>query len=164
MHGQDEDGTFQPGTFVDFSDAFKVAAREKRFIVRDFVKADKAVDPKAELADAEVQLAQKQAGLERWCRAHYGEVFSAWIHLKTIRALVESVLRYGLSPVGSTLESRQEQEPNFTLAALKVTKGKSSHVGAALDKLMHVDVTASAANDDDEAEYSPYVRLDFALV
>lgn len=32
----------------------------------------------------------------RWCRAHYGEVYAGWIHLKVIKAFVESVLRYGL--------------------------------------------------------------------
>ncbi len=34
--------------------------------------------------------------LIRWCKVNFGEVFQSWIHLKAIRAFVESVLRYGL--------------------------------------------------------------------
>lgn len=36
------------------------------------------------------------AGMIRWCRAHFGEAFSAWMHVKTVKCFVESVMRYGL--------------------------------------------------------------------
>ena len=39
--------------------------------------------------------------LSSWCKAHYNEVFSGWLHLKLVRVFVESVLRYGL-PVDFT--------------------------------------------------------------
>ena len=32
----------------------------------------------------------------RWCRAHFGEAFSAWMHVKLVKSYVESVMRYGL--------------------------------------------------------------------
>jgi hypothetical protein len=31
-------------------------------------------------------------------KANFGEVFSAWMHLKMLRLHVESILRYGLPP------------------------------------------------------------------
>ena len=34
----------------------------------------------------------------RWCISYFSEAYRAWIHLKTIRVFVESVLRYGLPP------------------------------------------------------------------
>lgn len=36
--------------------------------------------------------------LFRLARTNFGEVFSAWVHLKALRVFVESVLRYGLPP------------------------------------------------------------------
>jgi len=159
----DEDDVFQQGNFVDFLDGFKAAAREKRFIVRDFKKTANfgSAESRDEVQEVEVLFAEKQAGLERWCRTHYGEAFSAWIHLKVIRAFVESVLRYGLSSVGSSSEGRIEQRPNFMLAALKVNKNKGAMLKAALDNLLHhVDTTP---DDGEEAEYHPYCKLEFAI-
>jgi V-type H+-transporting ATPase subunit C len=151
---------------VDFADTFKAAAREKRFVVREYTRAGAgdaaAGDAETALADVEIQVAEKQAGLERWCRTHYGEAFSAWVHLKVIRAFVESVLRYGLSPVGGAVGGRPElQESNFMLAALKVSRGKSLQLKAALDKLLHVN--APADDDDEEGEYHPYCKLEFTI-
>jgi len=157
--------TFTQGCYVDFFESFKTAAREKRFMVREYKKTDKVVDTKAELADLEVQVSQKQAGLERWCQTHFGEAFSAWIHLKVVRAFVESVLRYGLSPVGETSSDRQEQHANFVLAVLKVNKNKGSQLKVALDKLvLQPGETASPVVDDgEEGEYHPYCKLEFTV-
>jgi V-type H+-transporting ATPase subunit C len=158
----DEDERFQQGNFVDFTEIFKTAARERRFIVREYTrKAEAAADPKAELADLEIQVAEKQAGLERWCRTHYGEAFGAWVHLKVVRAFVESVLRYGLSPMAGA--GAGQQQSNFMLAALKVNKGRSIALKVALDKMMHVDTAALAGDEDDEDQYSPYCKLEFML-
>jgi V-type H+-transporting ATPase subunit C len=94
----DCDQNFQQGNYVEFYEHVKAAAREKRFLVRDVVVADCCSgSSKNEIADLEILVAEKQAGLERWCRTHYGEAFNAWIHIKVVRAFVESVLRYGVS-------------------------------------------------------------------
>jgi V-type H+-transporting ATPase subunit C len=154
----DEDNNFQQGNFVEFFEPFKVAAREKRFVVREVKLGADSESVKNEVAELEIQVAERQAGLERWCRAHYGEVFSAWIHLKVIRAFVESVLRYGLTPSSSSTASN---ESNFALAVLTVGKSKSSQLKAAIDKLMNVETVVS---DDDELEYSPYCRLEFTII
>lgn len=39
-----------------------------------------------------------QTALVRLCKANFGEVFAAWMHVKALRVFVESVLRYGLPP------------------------------------------------------------------
>ena len=59
----DQDKNFIQGKYEDFFDALKAAAREKRFVVREYKKADKVVDTKVELADLEVLVAEKQASL-----------------------------------------------------------------------------------------------------
>ena len=158
----DNDKTYQQGKFVDFLDAFKAAARERRFVVREYDKTEKAVDAKNEIESLEIQVAEKKAGLERWCKTHFGEAFCAWIHLKIIRAFVESVLRYGLSPMSTnTSGTRAEQRPNFMLAVLKVNKGKGAAVKQALDKLLHVDNSAVQLDEGEEGDYTPYCKLDF---
>lgn len=157
----DEDDVFQQGNYVDFYDAFKASAREKRFIVRDYKKESTAssADSRNELHEVEVLFAEKQAGLERWCRTHYGEALSAWVHLKVIRAFVESVLRYGLSSAGT--QGRLEQRPNFMLAVLKLGKNKANPLKGALDKLVHHVETAT--EEGEEAEYHPYCKLEFVV-
>jgi V-type H+-transporting ATPase subunit C len=155
----DEGEAFKQGNFVDFLETFKIAAREKRFIVRDFKKVEKVVDSKAELAESELQVAEKQAGMERWCKTHFGEAFCAWIHLKVIRAFVESVLRYGLAPVEG---QGHEQQSNFILSALKLNKNKGIALKNALDKLLDVD-SAAAIDDGEEGEYHPYCKLEFVV-
>lgn len=39
-----------------------------------------------------------QNQLLRLCKTNFGEVFSAWIHIKAQRVFIDAVLRYGLPP------------------------------------------------------------------
>lgn len=93
---------FQPGVFVDYVEAFKGAVREKRFVARNFTFDPAAVD-NAKKAQERAVIDQQQtlAQLIKWCKAHYGEAMTAWMHIKVIRTFVEAVLRYGL-PVDYT--------------------------------------------------------------
>jgi len=45
------------------------------------------------MRDLETERQKLYANLVRWLKIHFGEVFSAWIHIKAIRVFVESVLR-----------------------------------------------------------------------
>lgn len=150
--GYMEDGVFQQGNFVDFVEPFKSAARERRFIVRDFTfdpETTTDVKGQAELLEAQVQT--NTAGLIRWCRTHFGEAVNAWIHIKVIRAFVESVLRYGLPP-------------NFVTVALKVNRGKEKQLGQAMERMLGVDTASMIADEGEEGEdYHPYVRFDFSV-
>lgn len=49
-----------------------------------------------ERLQAEVDARRKKLG--QWCITSYGEAFSSWIHIISIRLFVESILRYGLPP------------------------------------------------------------------
>ena len=121
----DKEGNFEPGTTVDYIEDFKVRAKEKRFVVRefDFHPMSHATTEEA-IAELEVEVDRLWSALLRWCKAHFGETFIAWMHIKVhlvcvkgcyawgitlylslaqiIRVFVESVLRYGL-PVNFVL-------------------------------------------------------------
>jgi len=149
--GHIEGDEFKQGNFVDFFDNFKASAREKRFIVREFEydPSAKTVSTQEQADDLDAQVQQQKGSMVRWCKTHFGEAFSAWVHVKVIRAFVESVLRYGLPP-------------NFVLAVLKLTPNKEKQVMQALDRVMQVDATAFMSDGADEEgaeEYHPYVRL-----
>ena len=88
------------------------------------------------------------ASIVRWCKADFAESFVAWMHLKVIRAFVESVLRYGL-PV------------DFVTALLLPLKFREPQLQAALDKMFsHLtrdDARGLVEDDEKVGEYYPYV-------
>jgi len=95
--GYFEGSDFVAGKYVDYLDAVKSAFREKRFTVREYVfDPSKAGGVDSQIDQAKWDLQQTLTTIVRWCRAHYGEMYAGWIHLKVIKAFVESVLRYGL--------------------------------------------------------------------
>ncbi|RYH29996.1 hypothetical protein EON65_06660 [archaeon] len=85
------------GSFEEFLEPVKIAFREKRFIIRELqFDPTKAGGIDGAIEQANNELKQVRATTLRWCRAHFGEVYSAWVHLKIVHAFVESVLLYGL--------------------------------------------------------------------
>jgi V-type H+-transporting ATPase subunit C len=110
------------------------------------------VDGQIDQAKWEVQ--QTLTTIVRWCRAHFGEVFSGWVHLKVVKGFVESVLRYGL-PVdflAMFVEPNMKREKQ-QLDALKAGVGK-----------MRSDLSSKDWEEDgdekdggDEAENLPFV-------
>ena len=95
----------------------------------------------------------------RWCQSHFGEVYSAWIHLKVIQAFVESVLRYGL-PVDFTSffmrpDSKIEKEVKDKLTAtiLNVRPELRPKKGLIEDE-----------DEEDSDVNLPYVCLKFSAV
>lgn len=75
------------------------AASQKKFTVREFTfneatQIETAKQDEATLSELQIQW----ANLIRLLRTNFGEIFSAWIHLKVLRLFVESVLHYGLPP------------------------------------------------------------------
>lgn len=91
------DDVFTPGVFVDYLDQVKAAFREKRFLVRELsYDSSRYGGIDAAIETGKDDLKQSKQTAVRWCKAHFGEVYSAWLHLKVIQAFVESVLRYGL--------------------------------------------------------------------
>mmetsp|Transcript_782 Transcript_782/g.1665 ORF Transcript_782/g.1665 Transcript_782/m.1665 type:complete len:381 (-) Transcript_782:379-1521(-) len=85
--------------FKRVCDAFKHAAQEQGFQVREYVPpAEGEVALDAQQSELERAFETKKAELLAWSYTAYGEAFSSWVHLVTVRVFVESILRYGLPP------------------------------------------------------------------
>ncbi|KAF3901386.1 hypothetical protein AA313_de0201791 [Arthrobotrys entomopaga] len=72
-------------------------AREQRYIPRDVAYNESASDQEqAETKSAEEQAEKLWGETLRLARTGYSDLVAAWVHVKTLRVFVESVLRYGL--------------------------------------------------------------------
>jgi V-type H+-transporting ATPase subunit C len=148
--GYYEGDTFQAGTQIDFETEFAKVCREKRFVLRDF-KYDPEQSSKSSmrLEQLQVEVEGMKSGLMRWCKTHYGEAFVAWMHIKVIRAFIESVLRYGL-PV------------DFTAVLYKVADGKAALLTEALDKALGPESTEDDKDvDEGGEEFHDFVLIKF---
>lgn len=97
-----DQGTFAPGIFVDYLEPLVHAAREKRIVMRPWKYDNSKVGGvQAGIVNAQSQVTSTVNRILQWCRSHFGEIFSAWMHLKAIRAFAESVLRYGVPSNGT---------------------------------------------------------------
>jgi len=139
----DEDNTFHEGTHTDYVEHFVKEAREKRFVARRFT-----FDPNAQAAnkrnahELKTRLDRAKTDFERWCSIHFGEAFTAWIHIKAIRAFVESVLRYGL-PV------------NYTALLIQPKKGRDEKIMSGMTKLYGY-LDEEGQKDDEDGEFHPF--------
>ncbi|KAM3568373.1 hypothetical protein VYU27_009503, partial [Nannochloropsis oceanica] len=158
LKGQYESGFFtgeeyQNGVFIDYVEEFKNKARERRFIARNFTFDPAAADNARNALDrAQIDSQQMLAQLIKWCKAHYGEAMTAWMHVKIIRAFVEAVLRFGL-PV------------DFLTAITRPKAKKENALHQALDTLyadLALNMPKAAGGgpldpDDKEGEDAPCV-------
>ena len=129
-----EDGDYALYTVTLFRrvvDAFKSAAREKMFQVRDFTYDAEVVQAKAsERAELKTEVEERRAAMYEWCQTSYGEVFSAWVHICAIRLFVESILRYGLPPSFQATVIKPHRKCEKKLRAVLTNtfgRGASSH-------------------------------------
>eukprot|EP00042_Codosiga_hollandica_P024669 m.105193 g.105193 ORF g.105193 m.105193 type:complete len:403 (+) comp51634_c0_seq1:43-1251(+) len=142
-------------------DDFKLKAREKRFIVRDFTydanQAQTAVQEKKELQD---DYKKKHEGLSIWCVNQFSEVFSCFVHVKALRLFVESVLRYGL-PVDimcAVLEVKQKSQKRLrTMLEGKYSSLKTLGSGSEKDTAGIKEIAGVVASS--QKDYYPYVNF-----
>ncbi|XP_017891781.1 V-type proton ATPase subunit C isoform X2 [Ceratina calcarata] len=153
-----EYGLFTVTLFKKVIEEFKLHAREKKFIVRDFTYNEEELAAGKNEITKLVTDKKKQFGpLVRWLKVNFSECFCAWIHVKALRVFVESVLRYGL-PV------------NFQAILLHPHKKCARRLRDVLNQLYaHLDSSATAsssANQDavdipglgfGQNDYFPYV-------
>ncbi|XP_053984699.1 V-type proton ATPase subunit C isoform X1 [Hylaeus anthracinus] len=155
-----EYGLFTVTLFKKVTEEFKLHAREKKFIVRDFTYNEEELAAGKNEITKLVTDKKKQFGpLVRWLKVNFSECFCAWIHVKALRVFVESVLRYGL-PV------------NFQAILLHPHKKCARRLRDVLNQLYaHLDSSATAgaaaqANQDSvdipglgfgQNDYFPYV-------
>lgn len=158
---QDQEyGLFTVTLFKKVIEEFKLHAREKKFIVRDFTYNEEELAAGKNEMTKLVTDKKKQFGpLVRWLKVNFSECFCAWIHVKALRVFVESVLRYGL-PV------------NFQAILLRPHKKSTKRLRDVLNQLYaHLDSSATAggsqsSNQDSvdipglgfgQSDYFPYV-------
>ncbi|RVD83077.1 uncharacterized protein DFL_007479 [Arthrobotrys flagrans] len=147
-------------------------AREHRYIPRDVTYNENANDEEqAETKSVEQQAEKLWGETLRLARTGYSELAAAWVHVKTLRVFVESVLRYGL--------------PLDFVAACWVGKGKAigkvkdsletqyAHLGGNAygrdkkGKIVRKDdanVAELAAGTMGGSEYTPFVEYLFEVV
>lgn len=155
---QDSDyGLFTVTLFKKVVDEFKLHARERKFVVRDFTYNEEELAAGKNEITKLVTDKKKQFGpLVRWLKVNFSECFCAWVHVKALRVFVESVLRYGL-PV------------NFQAMLLHPNKKNTKRLRDVLNQLYgHLDSSAvqgSGVHDSvdipglgfGQSEYFPYV-------
>jgi V-type H+-transporting ATPase subunit C len=142
---------------VDYVEPLKSAFREKRFVIREFVyDPSKAGGLDGQIDKASTECQQVHQTIGRWCQAHFGEVYSGWIHLKVIRGFIESVLRYGLPldflPVFIEPNMKKEKQLKTALAEI------ISRLRPELTKKAELD----AEEDEEDAENLPFVCQKFS--
>lgn len=93
---QDSDyALFNVTLFKKVVEEFKLHAREKKFVVREFTYNEEEMAAGKNEITKLVTDKKKQFGpLVRWLKVNFSETFCAWIHVKALRVFVESVLRY----------------------------------------------------------------------
>lgn len=153
IHEDNDHGLFNVTLFQKVVDEFKVKAREKKFVVRDFEYNEEDIAKgKNELAKLENDKKKQHQFLFRWVKVNFSEAFIAWIHVKALRLFVESVLRYGL-PV------------NFLSVLIYPNKKQTRKLRETLNQLYsHLDTSIGQGPMDEipgfsigTQEYYPYV-------
>uniref|UniRef100_A0A1B0CL23 V-type proton ATPase subunit C n=1 Tax=Lutzomyia longipalpis TaxID=7200 RepID=A0A1B0CL23_LUTLO len=156
---QDQDFALYTVTlFKKVVDEFKLHAREKKFVVREFTYNEEELAAGKNEITKLVTDKKKQFGpLVRWLKVNFSECFCAWIHVKALRVFVESVLRYGL-PV------------NFQAILIHPHKKSTKRLRDVLNQLYgHLDGSAASSGGSNadtvdipglgfgQSEYYPYV-------
>jgi len=145
------------------ADSYKNLCRDRRFTVRPFKydpTEDQTQKDKKKLLDK--QKTKLWTHIIRWAKTTYSDVFAAWIHIKTMRLFVESVLRYGL-PVNfsaSIIKPKKggDKKLRQQLAELyQKLSGETSHPGEQQQDANEADISGFGA------EFFPYVYLPVTL-
>ena len=155
----DSSRTFIPGVFTDYIEPVKAAFREKRFVVRDWsYNAEKSGEIDGLISKAEVALKSSHNVTCEWCMAHFGEVFSGWVHLKVIGAFAESILRYGLplSIVSMFILPDPKKEKALKNNLIKVIQ--KSHPE------LHVVALQEGEEEEEDDNNLPFVCQSFPLI
>lgn len=164
--GVDKDGNtlWRVVLFKSCVDAFKTAARTKRFIVRDFFYSEEKFHLMQEhRSKMEAEKTRQETFLSRVCHAGFSDVFIAWSHLKAMRVFVEAVLRFGVPA-------------NFGAFLLRITEGKEKKLRKELNSVFTTEgmfgksyIEGPVGNPDqslanellDGEEFYPYISLNF---
>ncbi|CAG8483112.1 6171_t:CDS:10 [Diversispora eburnea] len=151
----EEYGLFTVTLFKRVSEDFRHKCREEKFVVREFqYNENEMANQRKEFEEVGATEKELYNSLLRLSSANFGEVFSAWIHLKALRVYVESVLRYGLPPdfMSAMIKPKYKMEKKIR-EVLIVQYGK---LGGTLGKDASKDIIEEYHNLVD-TDYYPYV-------
>lgn len=147
---------------MDYIEPLKAAFREKRFTIRDIeYDVNKAGGVDAAITQGEAEMTQVRNAALRWCRAHFGEVYSGYMHLKVIQAFVESVLRYGLPVdfITFLVEPNMKIEKEVQKRLNKVVLQLRPELAM---KALHIE--EDEEEDADSHDTLPYVSLKLPVI
>lgn len=140
--------------FRKVMEEFKLKAREKKFVVRDFKYSEEELAAgKSHHAKLKMDKSRQLSVLFRWLKINFSECFVAWIHVKALRVFVESVLRYGL-PVN--FQAMLLQPMKSTKKLREVLNRVYSHLDSSLASGAIEDIPGGLTSFGVE-EYYPYV-------
>jgi V-type H+-transporting ATPase subunit C len=150
-----------------FTDSFKSACREKRFVIRDFQydplasknSQDSYVKLEKDVAAALDQLKDKSS-------SNYGEAVSVWLHLTAVKIYVDSVLKYGL-PV-NFCAILLKLEKNGARKVLESLQTAWMEIGEASNNIQMINLAATkgdsmiipGVSDGNETGNFPFVFID----
>ncbi|EDO15892.1 hypothetical protein Kpol_1019p12 [Vanderwaltozyma polyspora DSM 70294] len=147
---------------------FNSAARERKYIPREFNYSEELIDNLKKEHDSAASLEHSlKIQLVRLAKTAYADLFINWFHIKALRVFVESVLRYGLpshfnikiiaTPPKMLSKSKHELIENFQYLAgnafAKDKKGKINRQDNSLNQY-------STLVDND---YEPFVIYTVSL-
>merc|ERR1712129_80407 len=134
---------------------FKFVAMKNGFAVRDFdISELENCDDDKSLKELEKKESSQKKKLKLFCKNTFSETFANWMHLKVIRAFVESVLRFGL-PV------------DFTISVVKPVKGKEQQLLKTLEQryaFLLDKILQDKGKGNDDIDYSGQLQSFFPFV
>lgn len=139
--------------FKSCVEAFKKACRDMRLVTRDFEYSEEGYTRiKAQRAQVTQQLKSAHDMLKGLYQAAWSDAVVGWIHIKAMRAFVESILRFGVPARFASFfvapRSGQLAQCRSALNSVLAPKGGQTSMD-------------SATEQDDGEEYFPYVSFSF---
>ncbi|OMJ22287.1 V-type proton ATPase subunit C [Smittium culicis] len=105
---------------------FTTAAKEKKFVVREFEFSEDQKQSELDLERKKTLVQDELIQFLEWSQSTFSDIFSDWFHVKVLRLYVESLLRYGLPP---DFVSVIVEAPNKSQRQLKTKLNKAySHL------------------------------------
>ena len=149
------------GKYVDYLESLTAAAREKRYTIRSLsYDASKAGGVDSGITIAENQVNSMKNSIIRWCRSHFGEVYSGYMHLKVIKTYAESILRYGVPS-----DAKPKYLTTFVHIDEKLEKQANDAILAFVNKnFPELTTNHETEEDEEDTDYLPYVCHKFTVV
>lgn len=144
--------------FKKFENEFLNAARENKWIPREFQYSDEIIENlKNEFSIASKEESSLKNDLIRLSKEAFSEISICWSHIKLLRSFVESVLRYGLPPKFICYLLKPDSNKNLKISKLNCIERFGYLGGNAFSK----DNKGKVINDTSLHEYASLVDTEY---